>query len=364
MTLDARDAAVAAIALAVSLPGLLSAQAPPPEMSRHVLMDAGPIPAPAVCGCVTAPFTVQPPRPGWGYGSGPAAPDTAAAPSRLQRQLQREQDVEDLANLQRAMADALAGNSAAAFGLGLLFTSGTAVQRDDAAAGRWFTVAARNGHPDACIQLGHRYLCGVGLAPDDKAAAYWFYKAAASGDHTAMIALGSLYAAGRGVPQDWTSALHWWEQAGHWRFVGDAYACGLGVAPDNERALAMYRKGAAAGDASSATQVGHMLAGGCTARPDDEAAFKAYKTAADEGYPERQLGVSQLYFEGRGVASSPYDAYLWARLAELRLEPGELQRLASVRARTAAALMPASYISDADRMVKSLIAAGTTPMNR
>jgi TPR repeat protein len=232
------------------------------------------------------------------------------------------------------------------------------------AAGQWFILAARGGHPNAYVQLGHRYLRGVGFAPDDKAAAYWFYRGAVSGDHAAMTALGSLYAAGRGVDQDWAAALYWWKHAGQWRFVGDAYACGFGVLQDNTRALALYEKGAAAGDMSSAIQVGHMHAGACTERPDDEAAFKAYKKAADEGYPEAQVGVSQLYLEGRGVARNPYNAYMWARLAELRLEPGELQRLAGARAGAAAAHMPAAEVSDAERFVKSVIASGTTPMNR
>jgi TPR repeat protein len=363
--MEARNATGVAIAIALSVSGLLvSAQAPPPEMAAHVLMDVGPISAAAVCGCVTAPFTVLAPRPGWGYGGGTTAPDTNAAPSAAARRRQREQNAEDLANLEREMEDALEGNSASAFGLGLLFTAGSAVKRDDVAAGQWFTLAARYGHPNADVQLGHRYLRGVGFAPNDQTAAYWFYKGAASGDRIAMIALGGLYAAGRGVGQDWAGALYWWKRAGYWRFVGDAYACGLGVLQDNERALAAYQKGSAAGDAGSTIQVGHMHAGGCTERPDAEAAFNAYKKAADEGYPEGQVGLSQLYLEGRGTARSPYNAYMWARLAELRLEPGELQRLASARASAAAVLMPAFEINDADRFVKAVIAAGATPMNR
>lgn len=363
--MEARTAIVAAIALAMSLPvPQVSAQAPPAEWSRHVLMDVGPLPVPAMCGCVTAPFTVLPPRPGWGYGSGPAAPETAAPPSRFERRLQKQRDEEDLAHLQDQMHDALAGSPDAAFALGLMLTFGTAVARDDAAARQWFRLAARHAHPGAYIQLGHRYVRGIGSPVNDRAAAYWFYMGASSGDSAAMIALGSLYAAGRGVDQDWAGAIYWWEKAGHWRFVGDAYACGLGVEQDNERALTMYQKGADSGDVSSAIQVAHMHAGGCAARPDDEAAFRAYQKAADEGYPEAQVGISLLYLEGRGVPPSPYSAYMWARLAELRLEPGGLRRLASLRAAAAARLMSDAEVKDARQFVESLIKTGTSPMNR
>lgn len=362
--MEQRSAIVIAM-LALSLPvPQVSAQAPPPEISRHLLMDVGPLPVPAVCGCVTAPLTVLPPRPGWGHGSGPAAPATAAAPSRFERRVQKERDAEDLAQIQRQMQDALAGNPHAAFALGLLFSSGTAVARDDEAAARWLRLAARHAHRDAYVQLGHRYIRGVGLPANAKASAYWFYMGASTGDSAAMVALGGLYAAGLGVDQDWTGALYWWEKARHWRFVGDAYACGFSVEQDNERALELYQKGADSGDMSSTIQVGHMHAGACAARPDDEAAFRAYKKAADEGYPEAQVGLSLLYLEGRGVPMSPYSAYVWARLAELRLESGELRRLASFRAATAAHLMAPAEVKDAEQFVHSLIKTGTSPMNR
>jgi TPR repeat protein len=360
-----RRAIAAAITLALFVPEADGfAQAPPPELSRHVLMDVGPLPVPAACGCVTAPFTVLPPRPGWGYGSGPAAPDTAAAPSRFERRLQLERDREDVTQLPFQLQDALTGNPHAALSVGILLTVATAVVRDEFAAGQWFMLAARDGHRDAYIQLGHRYLRGIGLPLDEKAAAYWFHMGASSGDTAAMIALGSLYAAGRGVEQNWSAARYWWQQAGHWRFIADAYACGLGVEQNTDHALALYEKGAENGDAGSAIQVGHLQAGGCVARPDDTAAFRSFKKAADEGYPEAQVGLSLLYLEGRGVETSPYSAYMWARLAELRLEPGELHRLASLRAAAAAALMPADQVEDAERFVDALIKTGTSPMNR
>lgn len=141
------------------------------------------------------------------------------------------------------------------------------------------------------------------MAPNDQAAAYWFYMAASAGDRCAMNALGGLSAAGRGVAQDWSAALFWWERAETWRFVGDA--CGIVVEQDYERALSYYRKGAEAHDAASSIQAGHILAEGCAARIDDEAAHDAYKRAADEGYPEAQIGLSTLYLEGRGGLREP-----------------------------------------------------------
>ena len=84
----------------------------------------------------------------------------------------------------------------------------------------------------------------------------------------------------------------------------------------------------------------------------------------DEGYPEAQIALSKLYLEGHSVTAAPYEAYFWARLAELRLPAGELQSLARSRANLAAKFFSAVEIGDADEFVKNVIATGTTPMNK
>src|SRR5688572_22380328 len=300
----------------------LSAQAPPPpEMKSWVVMDVGPIPAPSVCGCVTNPFTVTRPRPGFGYGSGLAAPDSDAPLTRSTARFQARRDTEDQANLPISVENGLRGNNNDSIGIAWLISGGTAGVRD-----------AEQGHPDAFAALGHRYLRGLGVEQNDSAAAYWFSKSASSGNRAGMSALGGLYAVGRGVPEDWATAVAWWKKANNWRFVGDAYACGLGVEQDNERAAVAYQRGVENEDMMSSIQLGHMYASECTAAPSDDAAHKAYQRAADEGYPEAQIALSKTYLDGRGVTAIPYQAYFWARLAELRLPAGELQSLARSRA--------------------------------
>ena len=276
---------------------------------------------------------------------------------------QARRDAEDRANLPISVENGLGGNSHDSIGVAWLIRGGTAVQRDETQATAWFHLAAEQGHPNAFGALGHRYLRGLGVEQNDRAAAYWFQMGASSGDTAAMSAVGGLYAAGRAVPQDWAAAVAWWKKANNWRFVGDAYACGLGVDHDNERAAAAYRRGADA-DMMSSIQLGHMYASGCTPAPSDDAASKAYQRAADEGYPEAQIALSKMYLEGHGVTATPYQAYFWARLAELRLPAGELQSVARSRAELAAKFLSAFEVSDADKFVKSVIATGAEPMNK
>jgi len=277
---------------------------------------------------------------------------------------QARRDAEDRANLPNSVENGLSGNGNDSIGIAWLISGGTAVARDEKQATAWFLLAAEQGHTNASGPLGHRYLRGLGVEQNDRAAASWFYVGASNGDTPAMSALGGLYAAGRGVPQDWAAAVAWWKKARNWRFIGDAYACGLGVEQDHERAAAAYRRGVETGDMMSSTQLGHMYASGCTAPPSDDAAFKAYLRAADQGYPEAQIALSKMYLDGHGVTAMPYQAYFWARLAELRLPAGELQSLARSRGELAAKFLSAFETGDADRFVKSVIATGAEPMNK
>src|SRR5262245_51767078 len=275
---------VAALSLTVVLGAALTGQAPPPELRFDVVTDVGLIPAPATCGCTTQPFTIVRIRPGWGYGGGPAAPDTDAPTSSN--------------------------------------------ERNDVEPAKGLLLAANRGHQSAYVQLGHRYRRGLGIEQSDDAAAYWFYQGATHGDRLGMIALGSLYAAGRGVPQDWKIAFSWWRKANHHRFIGDAYACGLGVVPSNARAVREYQLGADDGDMSSAIQLGHMHAGRCASPADDDVAYMWYDKAAHQGYPEAQVALAAMVLQDR-AEGGPISAYMWARLAELRLPSGELRTLAA-----------------------------------
>ncbi len=68
----------------------------------------------------------------------------------------------------------------------------------------------------------------------------------------------------------------------------------------------------------------HMYRFGC-ASADDETMWKAYHHAADQGDPEAQVSPSELYVEGRGTPQNAHHAYMWGRLAERRLPPGQLR---------------------------------------
>jgi TPR repeat protein len=339
----------------------VAAQARPPrEWHAGVLMDVGHVPVPP-CTCIPSPLTLPPVRLGAGFSSGPGARDEAPPLSTSERKRQAEIDADNVANLPAQIARALEGDAGESFSIALLFMQGTAVQRNDEEVARWFYLAATQGSQDAYLHLAHRYHAGRGVRQDDKVAAYWFRASASAGDGHGMVALGLLYAAGRGVPQDWATAVRWWRRARSERRVpiaarllGDAYACGLGIERSPERAMRSFREAAAGGELTGHVHVGHMYTAGC-AGPNDEAAYAAYQAAADSGDAEAQIGLSELYFRGAGVEQSAYWSYVWAMLAERRLQPGDLQTQASAHAARAKQLLGAIELELAETLIQALI---------
>ena len=342
---------------------------PPPETSVYELLDLGAAPA-TTCSCVPHPFALPSYRPGWGYGSGPATPTENAAISESDRRrnaIWYAGEERDLAR--RAADEGLAGNGHASISVAhhlslhaSIFGPDDRIEQD---AVRWLMLAAEQGHPDAFRLLGYRYARGRGVPQDYVMAAYWFDQGARRDDPISMTAIGFLSAAGRGVAQNWPAAIRWWQRAETRaplasRYLGDAYACGVGVDEDRERALAAYRR-FAEHEPSSSIQLGHMYLRGC-APPDDKAAVAAFRRAADQGYPEAQIELSELLREGRGAEANAYEAYYWARLAERRIESGDLKTRAEQRAAAAARLMSAFETTDADEMVKTMIATCAKPM--
>jgi hypothetical protein len=145
------------------------------------------------------------------------------------------------------------GNADAQFHVGMIYTNGQGVTRDDKQASDWFSKAAEQGHREAQTKLGFMYATGKGVAQNYSLANFWCYQAAKQGDATAQYNLGLMYEKGQGVAQDNNLAVSWYSKAAvqghaHAQYnLGVMYANGAGVVKDNKQAAALYRKAAAQG---------------------------------------------------------------------------------------------------------------------
>jgi TPR repeat protein len=340
----------------------------PPETSLYELVDIVPRPAPVTCACVGEAFALPTFRPS-PFGGGPTAAAKRVAPAPASDRATRLLD-EERERLPRVADDGLAGNGHAIVSVAIHLRASSLAAggdtRTEEEAARWMYLAAVQEHPDAFMFLGYRYQRGDGVPQSDETAAYWFHQGALRGNKSAMVALGLRYATGRGIPQDFPAAVYWWQQARDTplasRFLGDAYACSLGVDQDPKRAVREYTKAADAGDISSSLQLGRLYLSGCAAQNDNEA-VKALRRAADDGQPDAQIMLSGLLLQGRGVTASVHESYYWARLAERRLADNDGRRtLASERVKAAARTMSKDEIAGAETLVEAMIAARAKPM--
>jgi uncharacterized protein len=134
------------------------------------------------------------------------------------------------------------GNAVAQLKLGIIYSRGEGVPRDDAAALAWLTRAAEQGQADAQFEFGVMHRDGLGTRTDGKLAMQWFQRAAERGVPHAFNALGKLYLGHPDLPQDYAAALIWFlrgaqlDDADCLYNIGVRYALGQGVEQDDVEA--------------------------------------------------------------------------------------------------------------------------------
>ena len=134
------------------------------------------------------------------------------------------------------------GFVAAQNNLGVMYSLGQGVARDDAEAVKWFRKAAEQGNADAQNNLGLMFSLGRGAKKYDAEAVKWYRMAAEQGHVAAQFSLGIKFRDGNGVKQNDAEAVAWFRRAAAQGYVpaqrnlGLMYSLGRGVAPGQ-----MYR---------------------------------------------------------------------------------------------------------------------------
>jgi TPR repeat protein len=103
------------------------------------------------------------------------------------------------------------GQAIAQYHLGLLYSNGQGVPKDDAQARQWYEKAANQEHADAQVNLGSLYDYGRGGPQDFRMAVRWYRRSANQGNDLAQRRLGLLYERGDGVPKDYVQAYMWYK---------------------------------------------------------------------------------------------------------------------------------------------------------
>ncbi|MCH5285425.1 MAG: sel1 repeat family protein [Akkermansiaceae bacterium] len=104
-------------------------------------------------------------------------------------------------------------NSYAQMNLGLCFLYGKGTKRNYKQAAYWFAQAVEQGNMDAVYELAECYFSGCGVKQDMELACRMYLDAAENGNVEAMNALGSCYMSGNGVEKDELQGLYWTQKS-------------------------------------------------------------------------------------------------------------------------------------------------------
>jgi TPR repeat protein len=101
------------------------------------------------------------------------------------------------------------GSASAQYNLGLLYSHGAGVARNDIKAAEWFRSAAEQGHARSQLELGLLYAEGKGVPQRKNVAIGWFRRAAEQGEAGAQLQLALAYVLGEGVKKNSVRGYMW-----------------------------------------------------------------------------------------------------------------------------------------------------------
>ena len=160
----------------------------------------------------------------------------------------------------RKLADA--GERRAYFQLGVIYSEGIGIARDDRAALDYLQKAAALNDTRAMLFLASLCTESRGSECDAKKSFEWCHKAAQLGDPLGMIVAAAALESGEGVARDAVKAHEWRLKAADaglpvaMFLVGRDYEFGNGVGKDADEAWRWFRKAALRGNAPALTQLG------------------------------------------------------------------------------------------------------------
>jgi TPR repeat protein len=225
-------------------------------------------------------------------------------------------------------AEKLAGHGGAdaAYNIGVMYSKGNGVPKDDAKAVEWYTKAAELCNGQYRNWLGVLYFNGNMVRKDEAEAAKWFKRAAAQGYKESMLNLALCYL-GRGLQANYLFALGYANLSGldsnpNVALVGKVikanankknptalYAMGLGQEQLGEPALAKKFIDKALDTDDPAV---YFIHGSILLQKKEYASAASYIiTAAEAGDADAQYYLGCMYYDGTGVAKNLQSAAAW-----------------------------------------------------
>lgn len=205
---------------------------------------------------------------------------------------------------------------------------------------------AQGGDNDACFNLGECFFYGRGVKQDYSKAVKWYIQSSDRGDCSSQKKLADCYYLGQGTERNVQLAAKRYEQAAEQgdyesqRALIRCYAIGGRNLPANQQRAEYYSKRygipiedgtpdglmkmAQDGDPESQFKLGNMYLRGTGIEQDYEKAIYWLKMAAQQGHPAARYNVACCYYSGLGVKEDKITAVNMFREAA---EHGDLDAL-------------------------------------
>jgi TPR repeat protein len=213
------------------------------------------------------------------------------------------------------------GDAHEQYKLGVFYSRGEGVEKDELAAFKWFRKAADQNLAPAQYTLGNYYHDGLTVEKDYAEAVRWYRKAIEQNHAGAQYNLGVCYRDGQGVPKDGPEAVHWFRKAADQNYaqaqynLGVCYSLGQGVEQDLAEMLRWYRKSAGQHYAEAQSGLAGCYYGGRGVAQDFSEALKWFRQAAEQNWAGAQYNLGVCYYTGQGVAKDEVEAAKWFRKA-------------------------------------------------
>ncbi len=196
------------------------------------------------------------------------------------------------------------GNAKAQNLLGIMYSDGLGVRKNNTNALKWFRKAGEQDYFVAFNNLYFMYKNGKGTKKNSAEALKWLCKAGEQGDYYALIELVDMYRKGKFVKKDNTKVLKWLRKAAEQEHdfglqeLGLMYFEGNGVPQDYAEAAKLFRKASENNYGDVDDKLGLMYFQGLGVQQDYAEAAKCFNREAEFGNDECLKKLFDMYKKG------------------------------------------------------------------
>ncbi|MBL8577825.1 MAG: sel1 repeat family protein [Mesorhizobium sp.] len=234
-------------------------------------------------------------------------------------------------NLAKPRAEA--GDSAAQTLVAEILSRGLGVKRDEAAAAKWYQLAAEQGVPEAQFQYALLLIDGRFVKKDPNGAYALMQAAAEAGNRMAQFNFAQMVVQREPGPTGMTKAVAYYQRAADAGLadaqyaMSQVYAAGVGgKAKDDVQARRWLLLAARQNYDTAQVDLATWLVEGRGGQRDLKAGFEWMKRAAEGGNVAAQNRLAKLYMGGIGTEPDAIEAAAWYFVARRRgLVDAEMQ---------------------------------------